>query len=327
MVRRAFAFVFVIVAALSLAGEALRQNPYRGAIASDGNGRILFEDSADASAYPASVSKLMTALLVLEDIRAGRYGFDTLVTATHDVYKSEPSWIGLKDGERMSVRDLLFALLVESANDGAIALAVHSAGSLDKFVARMNTRAAELGMGATRYYNPNGLPPNAKRRYPWKQHNVTTARDQLKLALEILKHQEILVFTSVQTCDLIRTTYGYRVALVSASNRTIVKSQLKPNEKIVRRLENHNNIMRGRKLQVVNQDGRNAVDGLKTGYIDDGGSSIVVTALRSGKRVVVVVLGSDAERNVIGLTLKKSVDVRDENARRILVDTLGSLVW
>lgn len=300
---------------LSLSADVLRGDPYRGAIVAEVGGRVLFEDRADDRAYPASVSKLMTALLVVEDIAAGRYAYDTVVTMTEAVRKSEPSWLDLKAGEKMTIRDLMFALMVESANDSAIALAVHAAGSIDAFVARMNARARALGMSATTYFSPNGLPPDRKLGYPWKDYNVSTARDQLKLAREILRHNELRVFTSAQACDLVRTPTGYRVALVQAVNRPPCTTRLAPDEKIVRRLENHNNIMCSPKLRILNADGLNAVDGLKTGYINDGGSSVVLTAVRKGKRVIAVVLGSE------------KTAIRDENARRLLSDALGSLDW
>ena len=314
-----------LIAALAAPAAPRRAAPYVGAVSADSTGRVLFCDRADSVAYPASVTKLMTALIVVEDVRAGKYSFLDKVAATPDASKCEPSWVGLKTGERMSVRDLLYATMVESANDAAIVLGVHSAGSFAAFVARMNERAAELGMTATRYYNPNGLPP--KKQYPWKEFNVSTAADQLKLALQLVKYPEIFEFTSVKTCDLIKTADGYRVSVTRAVNRPQRETKLAPGETIVKQLRNHNNIMRVDKLKILNPDGKEAVDGLKTGYIDAGGSSIVITGSRGGKRAIVVVLGSGNELDAKGRTLKKSSVVRDENARRLLSDALGSLVW
>ena len=296
--------------------SAHRRSPYVGAVSADAaNGRILFSENADVEAYPASVTKLMTLFLVLEDVRAGKYTLDSVATATPDVNQCEASWIGLKAGETMTVRDLCLSLMVESANDAAIVLAVNSAGSFDAFIARMNARARELGMAKTRYYNPNGLPPNAARHYPWKSFNVSTAADQVKLACALLKMPETLSFTSVKTCDLVKTTGGYRIFVtrrVGEQNRT---TELAPGEKLVKQFRNHNNIMVKDKLKIFNPDGREAVDGLKTGYINAGGSSVVLTGKRGGKRAVVVVLGS------------ASGPERDENASRLLADALGAMVW
>ena len=294
---------------------AHRRSPYVGAIAADAKGRVLFSDHADAEAYPASVTKLMTLLLVLEDVRAGRYALDASVTATAEVNYSEPSWMGLKAGDVVTVRDLCQALMVESANDAAIALGVHAAGSFNGFVARMNARAAELGMTRTRYYNPNGLPPKASRRYPWKSFNVSTAADQLKLACRLVTMPEALRLTSVKTCDLIKTPTGFRVFVTRRTNEPYVKTALREGETLVKQMNNHNNIMRTDKLKVINPDGREAVDGLKTGYIDAGGSSIALTGIRSGKRAVVVVLGSSSSKE------------RDAQASRLLTDALGAIAW
>lgn len=324
--------IFSILAASALFSASLfaapmKCAPYMGAISADASGKVLFSDHADRQAYPASVTKLMTALLVVEDVKAGRYRYEDQVTATADVYKCEPSWIGIKPGEKISVRDLLMALMIESANDAAIALGVHSAGSFDAFVAKMNSRAKELGMTRTVYYNPNGLPPNSKRKYPWKNFNVTTAGDQLKLAVEILKHPEILEFTSVKTADLVKTPTGLRVSVTRQANRPPRTTKIGAGEVRIKGLLNHNNIMVKDKKKLIGFDGKECVDGLKTGYIDAGGSSVVLTASRGGKRVIAVVLGSDAQTDAKGRVLKRSAEVRDEVARKLLVDALDAQSW
>ena len=301
--------------------------PYRGAISADASGRVLFSDNADRPASPASVTKLMTALLVLEDVRAKKYSFFDKVTATADVYKCEPSWVGIKPGEQMTVRDLLLALMIESANDAAIALGIHSAGSFDGFVAKMNARAKELGMNATTYYNPNGLPPNGRRKYPWKNFNVSTAADQLKLAVQLLKYPEILEFTSVKTADLVKTPTGFRVSVTRQVNRPLRETKFAVGEQLVKNLRNHNNIMVKDKKKVIGPDGKECVDGLKTGYIDAGGSSIAITGTRNGKRVIAIVLGADSELDAKGRVVKRSAEVRDEQARRLIVDALDAQSW
>jgi len=272
------------------AQSAHRRSPYVGAISANAEtGAVLFEENADVEAYPASVTKLMTMLLVLEDVKAGRYGLADKVTATPEVYRAEPSVVGIKVGESMTVDDLLMSLMVKSANDAAIALGVHSAGSLDAFVARMNTRAQDLGMTRTKYYNPNGLPP--KKRNGSKGFNVSTCRDQLKLAQLLVRMPQVFRYTSTKVGE-------------------VTDGQGKPLKFV-----NHNNILVKDKKKVINPDGKEAVDGLKTGYIDAGGSSIVLTGKRKGKRAIVIVLGSASSAE------------RDDNARRLLEDALGTLSW
>jgi D-alanyl-D-alanine carboxypeptidase (penicillin-binding protein 5/6) len=268
--------------------SAYRRDPYVGALSADAQtGDIIFSDGADNIAYPASVTKVMTALLVLEDVKARKYNLSDSVVATEDVYKCEPSWVGIKVGQSMSVDDLLMALMVRSANDAAIALGVKSSGSLEAFVEKMNTRAKELGMTNTEYFNPNGLPaPKYGKRF-----NRTTARDQLKLALEIIKHPEIFKYTSSKTASV---TLG--------DGKTL-------------QMLNHNRILRMDKFKIINPDGTEAVDGLKTGYINAGGSSIILTGKRCGKRAIVIVLGS------------QSSDLREKHASGLMKDALGSLSW
>ena len=278
---------------------AHRRSPYVGALCADAkSGRVLFSDNADAEAYPASVTKLMTLFLVLEDVKAGRYTLDSKAVATADAYRCEPSWIGIKAGESMSVRDLCLALMVESANDAAIVLAVNSSGSFDAFVERMNSRAAALGMTK-----------------PWKSFNTTTASDQLKLALALLRHPAVLEFTSVKTCDLIKTKGGFRVSVTRRVNAPQQRTRLAEGETLVKQLCNHNNVMVKDKQKIFNTDGSETVDGFKTGYIDAGGSSIIITGQRGGKRAIAVVLGSASAKE------------RDDHASRLLCDALGALAW
>jgi len=317
--RRLLVAVAAALVAVAAVAAPHVSSPYVGAISAEllknGRTRVLFSRNVDAEAYPASVTKLMTLLLVLEDVKSGKYRLDSKVTATPDVTACEPSWVGIRAGETMSVRDLCLALMVESANDAAIVLGVNSAGSLPAFVARMNARAAELGMTHTRYYNPNGLPPSKSRRYPWKQFNVSTAADQLRLAVELLGHPEALCFTSVKTCQLIKTPGGYRVAVVRRVGSPEQRVVPKKGETVVKTLCNHNNVMVKDKLKLLNPDGREAVDGLKTGYIDAGGSSVVITGQRNGKRVVAVVLGSTSSKE------------RDAAARKLVSDALSAVAW
>ena len=284
------------IRAVNAGQTAHRRLPYVGAIsvAAD-TGKVLFEDQADAEAYPASVTKLMTAFLVLDDVRAGKIALSDLVTASPTLTKTDrhlrqPSCIGLKAGESMTVDQLLLVLLVHSANDAAIFLAEKCAGTTEAFVARMNAKAQSLGMTRTHYYNPNGLPPPAWAKD--RKFNTSTCRDLVKLARTLIaEHPEILKYTSVKVCD--------------------VKL---PNGQPFKRV-NHNNVMVKDKLKILNPDGSEAVDGLKTGYIDAGGSSVVLTGTRKGKRAIVVVLGSATSKE------------RDEKARDLLTDAFSALVW
>ncbi len=300
----------VLLASPAFSADALTAVPYRSAAACDGAGHVFFSDHPDETAYIASVSKLMTALLVFEDIRDGKYALATRVVAGEEVAYSEPSWVGLRKGDEMTVRDLLFALLVGSANDAAVVLARHAGGTVEAFVARMNGRAKSLGMARTVYANPSGLPPSKARRYPWTGFNVSTANDQLRLARALVAHPEVFAFTSVASVEFIKTATGYRVGLDGEDARD--------GEKLVRRVANHNRLL-GREFP--------SVDGLKTGYIDAGGSSILLSAKEKDRRVFVAVLGAGSKLDAKRRVLRKSADVRDDAARHLLSDILSTMAW
>ncbi len=274
-----------------------RKTPYVGAIAVDAQtGRVLFERNADVVARPASVTKLMTLLLVLEDMHAMKYDPTTRVTASVRCSQEKPSVVGLRPGQSMTVDDLLLSIMVKSANDAAVALAEHSTarnagreiqpGDLQAFVVRMNNRAKQLGMAHTHYETPNGYPPKPGSKRPF---DTSTARDLVKLARKLVTMPEVFRFTKTKIC-------------------TVTDGAGKPLKFV-----NHNNILVKDKKKILNEKGDSEVDGLKTGYIDAGGSSIILTGSRNGKRAIVIVLGSQSSK------------LRDEHARQLMVDALATL--
>ena len=152
-------------------------------------GSILFEQNAHAKLEPASVTKVMTMLLVMEAIDEGRLDWDQELTVSAHAVSMGGSQIWLKENERMSVRDMLKAVAVVSANDCAVALAEAVAGSEDAFVARMNERAGELGMEDTNFLNATGLPAAG---------HVTSAYDIALMSRELIaNHPEIREYTTI----------------------------------------------------------------------------------------------------------------------------------
>ena len=155
-------------------------------------GAVLSQEKADYPGHPASVTKLMTTLLVLEDIRANKLTMRSRVTVTKESIRTGGNQVWLAVGESFAVEELLYALMIQSANDVAVALAVDREGSAPAFVARMNRRAAELGMSRTTFVTPNGLT------YGNGPHDTTTARDLAKLAVALCQFPELLKFTSTK---------------------------------------------------------------------------------------------------------------------------------
>ena len=152
-------------------------------------GQILYAVNEHEQLEPASVTKIMTILLVMEAIDSGVLSYDDMVTTSAYAASMGGSQVYLKENEQMSVKDLLKAVCVASGNDAAVALAEHLAGSIDNFVSQMNQRAAELGMEDTHFENCTGLPA---------QGHVTSAHDIALMSRElILNHPDIRQFTTI----------------------------------------------------------------------------------------------------------------------------------
>ena len=151
-------------------------------------GTVLYEENAHDKLEPASVTKVMTLLLVMEAIDDGRLKMEDMVTVSTRASSMGGSQVYLKEGEQMTVHDMLKAVAVVSGNDAAVALAEHIAGSEESFVERMNRRAAELGMADTTFINCTGLPA---------QGHVTSAYDIAVMSRELLAHPGIREFTTI----------------------------------------------------------------------------------------------------------------------------------
>ena len=155
-------------------------------------GTVLFEKNADDRREPASVTKVMTLLLVMEALDAGQIGWNDEVTASSAAAGKGGSQIYLEEGERLSMDEMLKSVVVSSANDCATALAEHVAGSETAFVANMNARAAELGMTNTHFVNCTGLDDG-----PDANEHLTTARDIAIMSRELLRHDAIRRYTTI----------------------------------------------------------------------------------------------------------------------------------
>lgn len=153
-------------------------------------GKVLYEMNADESLPPASVTKVMTLLLVMEAVEEGRISFSDMVTASAHACSMGGSQIYLEEGEQMSVEDMVKSVVIASANDAALALAEHIAGTELAFVEMMNKRAEELGLTGTHFENTNGLDDTV-------QNHVSTARDIAIMSRELIKHKKICEFSSI----------------------------------------------------------------------------------------------------------------------------------
>ena len=167
-------------------------------------GQVLYEQNADTALAPASVTKVMTMLLIMEAIDSGKLRWEDTVTASETAAAKGGSQIFLKVGETMSVADMVKSIAVSSANDCACAMAEHLCGSEQAFVEQMNKRAQELGMENTRFVNCTGLDDD-----PAAAEHRTTARDIAIMSRELLwKHPKIKEYTTIWMDTVRDGTFG-----------------------------------------------------------------------------------------------------------------------
>jgi D-alanyl-D-alanine carboxypeptidase (penicillin-binding protein 5/6) len=220
------------------------------AVLMDANtGEVLFARNPDERRPPASVTKILTALVILERGRLSDTVVVSQAAARVGGYR-----LGLRHGQKISLEDLLAAILIRSANDAAMAAAEHVGPGLLGFVTLMNARAEALGMTHSRFANPHGLD---------EPDHVTTARDMALLTQVALKHP---IFAR-----LVRTRET-TVTIWRPGRQGLVPQ--------VRLLQSHNRLL-----------GRlEGADGVKTGYTDAAGRCLVASASRGGQRMIAVLL-------------------------------------
>ncbi|KKO54378.1 D-alanyl-D-alanine carboxypeptidase family protein [Paenibacillus sp. DMB20] len=242
-------------------------------------GRILFSRNGDTPLPPASMSKLMTELIILDEIRSGAHTWDEKVTVSRYASGVGGEGLSLNEGDILTVGELFQSMAVYSANDAAVALAEHFAGSEAKFVKIMNRKAEDLGLSTrTNFMNATGMEMGSRSssepRDPAKETRMT-AHDTAKLAAHLIhQHPEIL--------------------------NTSSKTQMK---------------LTGRELYLSNTNwmlpslagpySYEGTDGLKTGYTEKAGYCFTGTAEKGGSRLIAVVLGT------------KSKEARFEETRKL----------
>ena len=246
-------FVFLLMALSAPALDVRSREPYYGAAVIDADtGVILAEDHAAAQGYPASMIKLANLFVLFDDLRAGKIHLTDRVVVSREVAQIGGRQVWLKEGEVFSVEELMFAMMIHSANDAAAALAIHASGSRDAHAARMTAKAKELGLRNTEFGSVHGLPPGTGQKA-----DVSSALDIALLSRALILHYpQTFKYTSVSSRDF-REEKPVRL---TTSNKLLAT-------------------FRG-------------CDGLKTGYISAGGFSTAVTAQRDGRRVIAVILGS-----------------------------------
>lgn len=181
--------VFILISALPVQAAALTDtevNAPSALLMEAQTGKVLYEKNSHEKRPCASITKVMTLLLVMEALDSGKIKLTDSVTASEHAASMGGSDIWLKPGESMSVDDMLKATVIASANDAAVALAEYVAGSEDEFIQQMNEKAKELGMKDTTFKNCNGLDEDG---------HLTSAYDVAVMSRELVKHKKIFDYT------------------------------------------------------------------------------------------------------------------------------------
>lgn len=187
--KRIACFLMILILPVSAAAEdGISFNAKSVILTEASTGKTLFESNSHESLPPASVTKIMTMLLIMEAIDRGEISYDTVVTASEHAKSMGGSTIFLDTNEKMSVEDLLKGIAVASGNDACVAMAEHLCGSEEAFASKMNERAAQLGMKDTHFVNCNGL--DAPGHY-------TSAYDIALMSRELMRHKDIFKFTTI----------------------------------------------------------------------------------------------------------------------------------
>lgn len=216
-------------------------------------GTVLYAQNEHEALAPASVTKIMTLLLIMEAIDSGQLKWDDTVTASETAAAKGGSQVYLKVGETMTVEEMVKSIAVSSANDCACAMAEHLAGSESAFVERMNQRAAELGMADTHFVNCTGLDDGAEAAASHR----TSAQDIALMSRELLvNHPDIKRFTTIWMDSVRGGAFG---------------------------LSNTNKLVRF----------YNGCTGLKTGFTSSAGYCLSASAQRDGMELIAVTLGAE----------------------------------
>ena len=233
--------------------DELIENARSGILVEESTGEILYEKNKDDKVAVASLTKMMVQLILLEKIENEEIHWTDIVTASKNASGMGGTQIWLATGEKMSVEDLFKGMSIVSANDATVALAEYVSGSEEEFVKLMNKKAKELGMKNTTFKNSTGLD---------EEGHLSTAYDLSILARELLKHEEILRFSSLYE-DYIRKNTPNKYWLVNTN-------------KLVRFYS--------------------GADGLKTGFTDNAKYTMAVTAKRENMRLIAIVLGEEVSK-------------------------------
>ncbi len=256
-----FLIQFIIFSSPSYADSSSLKTYCPSCILIEANtGKILYEKNSDKISFPASTTKIMTAILTVENC-----SLDEIATVSHNAVYSIPydyTHASLKEGEELTVEQLLYALMLPSANDAAIVLAEHISGSVEEFSNLMNKRAEELGCKNTHFVNPNGIH---------NKNHTSTAYDLALMGKFAMQNSTIRKIVSTKQFTLPTTNKYSKTDRIFNNTNDLLLSSSKYYYK--------------------------GTTGVKTGYTGEAGNCIVASAKKNGFEVILVVLGGNSTSN------------------------------
>jgi len=267
----AWTIILLFTFAMAVPGYAASTTPpkpmAKAALLIDSDsGQILYQKNVNRKMFPASTTKIMTTLLALENS-----SLDAQVTVSRRAAEIGGTRVGLQPGEKVQMKDLLYILMLSSANDAAIAIAEHVSGSVEGFAELMNDRAREMGTQNTHFVNPHGMPD---------KNHYTTARD---LALIGQQAMQNITFRRIVR------TLNYRVERKKNMSAELL-AEVERLENIYGPVQedfyNHNKLLGNGRYRY------SGANGVKTGYTVDAGQCIVASAKRGDRELIAVVLNS-----------------------------------
>lgn len=237
-----------------VSAEDLAPNAKSTILIEESTGKILYEKNSDEKRAPASMTKVMSMLLIMEALDNKQISLNDEVTISQNAADMGGSQLFLQPNQTAKVEDLLKGIAVASGNDAVVAMAEKIAGSEEKFVDMMNKKAKKLGLKNTQFKNPHGLD---------EEGHYTSAHDMAIMAKELIKHKNILNYTSIYE-EYLTKSDGTKLWMV-----------------------NTNKLVKFYK----------GVDGLKTGFTQTAGYCLTATAMKNNTRLISVVMGEDTSAN------------------------------
>lgn len=245
--------ILIAIFPLLVHADELATNASSGILMEYSTGKILFSKDVNLKLAPASMTKIMTMLLIMESLEEGKISLDDMIPISSNAASMGGSQVYLEANSKMKAEELLKSIAIASANDSAVAMAEAIAGTTDAFVTMMNQKAKEIGCTNTNFVNVHGLDdPN----------HYTTAHDMALMAKELIKHEDVLKYSSI---------YEAYLQKPDGSSTWMVNTN-----KLIRYY--------------------NGLDGLKTGYTSNAGYCLTATAKRNGMRLISVLMKEPASQ-------------------------------